>query len=135
MIHIKGKRSAIARRMVTMAEQTRDVGGSIPCACCSAVKPYDSIDYVEEYIPREKVISRGMQPGLVAAFFICKECSRDLPEEEVFKQAQKCLIEQYGLLKGGHKPLDAPGPHRHKSVNSIMGGPHGAGRIITPNEN
>lgn len=135
MIHIKGEKTAIARRMMTMADQTRATGGSIPCACCNAVKPYDDIDYIETYVPSDKMIIRGMQAGLTAAFFICKQCSSDIPEKEVFKRAQRCLIEQYGLLKSGHKPLDTGGAHRHKSVKSIMGGPGGDGRIINPSEN
>lgn len=133
MIHIEGKKSAVARRMITMAEQTKSAGGSIPCACCNTPRPYEGIDYVTEYVPKDKIIIRGMQPGLVAAYFICKKCSADLPEEEVFKRAQKCLIEQYGLMKTGHAPLDSGGRHRHKTVKSIMGDP--GKQIIDPTAN
>ena len=63
MIHIKGKKTALVRRLITMADQTRDAGGSIPCACCNVPNPYDGIDYATEYVPKDPMIIRGLQPG------------------------------------------------------------------------
>lgn len=133
MIHIKGKKTAIVLRMMTMAEQTKDGRGSIPCACCNIPAPYEGIDYLTAYIPTDPIIISRLQPGLGAGYFICKKCSRDLSEEEVFQRAQKCLIEQHKLLEHGHAPLDSGGRHRHKNVKSILGDT--SKQIIDPTAN
>ena len=133
MIHIEGKKTAIVLRMVTMAEQTKSGGGSIPCACCNMQNPYEGIDYITAYTAKDPIIIRRLEPGLVAAYFVCKKCSRELSEEEVFKRAQKCMIEQHSLLEHGHAPLDSGGRHRHKSVKSILGDT--SKQIIDPTAN
>lgn len=128
---LKAPHSLAARRLHTAWHMAKN----FQCSCCRGIRPTKRENghyvggYIDVHIPRDPILIKLIPPGNVGIFTVCEECAR-LPEKDVLRKAEQCLIKDYKLLEKA-KPLDAPGSHKPKGKSSIMGG-DGDGVIVKP---
>lgn len=114
-MEIRGPRTAAAGRLFEALQLTASRNGNAHCASCGFIKPALKMAFVAQYSPRDDMMKRLLPAENVAAYAVCQACDDDLPEDTVFRNAEKFMVDK-GLLNAGHKPLDVPGKHTPKST-------------------